>query len=68
MTLNILSKPGCCLLTALLVICLSGCKEDFALLDDSGKIVGKGRVGNNSEFPVTGASDARREGIYRALE
>ena len=51
MTPTFLSKPGYCLLTALFVICLSGCKEDFALLDDSGKIVGKGVLETTANFP-----------------
>ena len=51
MTLPTLSKPFARLLIAFLVICLAGCKEDFALLDDSGNIVGKGTFKTSANFP-----------------
>jgi hypothetical protein len=51
MTQIILSKSGACLLAALFVVCLSGCEEDLALLDDSGKIVGKGVLEITANFP-----------------
>ena len=51
MTLPILSKIGARLLIVFLVICLTGCKEDFALLDDSGNIVARGTFNMNENFP-----------------
>lgn len=51
MTLPILFRPSICLLTVFFVACLSGCKEDIALLDDSGKIVGIGVLEITANFP-----------------
>ena len=46
-----LSKLGARLLIAFLVIFLAGCKEDFALLDDIGNIVGTGSLELTANFP-----------------
>ena len=51
MTQPILIKPSTLLLTAFFVICLAGCKKDIDLLDDSGKIIGKGALEIIASFP-----------------
>ena len=51
MTQPILIKPSTLLLTAFFVICLAGCKKDIDLLDDSGKIIGKGALEITASFP-----------------
>jgi hypothetical protein len=51
MKLPISSKPFTGLLAALFVICLAGCKEDIALLDDNGKVIGKGTLEITANFP-----------------
>jgi hypothetical protein len=45
------NKPGSCLLGALFVLCLAGCKEDIALLDSGGKVVGNGALEITADFP-----------------
>lgn len=44
-------KPFTGLLAALFVICLAGCKEDITLLDDNGKVIGKGMLEITANFP-----------------
>lgn len=51
MKLPILAKPCARLLTAFFAICLAGCQKNIALLDDSGKVVGKGTFEITASFP-----------------
>jgi hypothetical protein len=46
-----LLKPAIPLLTVFLVLCLSGCQQDLALQDESGKIVGQGTLEITANFP-----------------
>ncbi len=47
----ILFRAGSFALGSVFLLCLTGCKEDIALLDASGKIVGKGVLQISATFP-----------------